>query len=44
MYRFCTLCLILLLLVRQSSGQQPIVTYAGNSGNETFYDVVQLSD
>lgn len=25
-------------------GQSPLVTYAGNSGKEVFYDVVQISD
>ena len=44
MLRTCFFCLVSLLLTRSASAQQAIVTYAGNSGNETFYDVVQLSD
>ena len=38
------LLLILLLFGFYHSNSQNIVTYAGNSGKETFYDVMQISD
>ena len=38
-----TYCLFVILSIG-SIAQQNIVTYAGNSSKETFYDVVQLSD
>ena len=36
--------IILLLKVHIGSGQTNIVTYAGGSGKETFYDVMQITD
>jgi hypothetical protein len=34
----------LLFAPHLSFAQKNIVTYAGNSGKETFYDVLQISD
>ncbi len=35
---------VLLFVLQYINGQTNIVTYAGNNGRETFYDVMQLSD
>lgn len=38
------LLLFFLLFALRSSAQTDIVTYAGNNGKETFYDVTQITD
>lgn len=38
------LVILFLLLLTINAGAQNLVTYAGNSGKETFYDVLELSD
>lgn len=36
--------LLFILCLERVLAQQDMLTYAGNAGNETFYDVMQLSD